>query len=119
VSREITELGNRLAVYADTITAFAFVQSVTFSVALGSADGFAKNAVRIWWLVPLLIIGANLSYAYLVSECHRGERALLEPLASPGDDWEKKVKRWRIYVILLGVILSLFAFGASWYGVKR
>jgi hypothetical protein len=119
MSRDPRELGNKLGTYADTITAFAFVQSVTFSFALGGNDTFLKNALRVWWLIPLNLIVANLFYAYLVDNCHRGENALLEPLASPGGPWEKKVRRWRMYVIGLGLAVSLLAYGASWWGSHR
>ncbi|SRR6266700_404464 len=117
--RDPKELGNRLSTYADTITAFAFVQSATFSFALGSNDTFLAHAVRVWWLVPLNIIVANLFYAYLVHKCHRGEDALLETIAPPGDAWERTVRSWRMAVIGIGVILSLLAYTASWYGSRN
>jgi hypothetical protein len=114
--RDQQELGNKLGTYADTITAFAFVQSVTFSFALGSERVFLMNAVKVWWLIPLIVIVANCFYAYLVHECHRGEDALLEPLASPSDAWNEKVRAWRMSVIGLGLILCLLAYAESWYG---
>jgi len=114
--RDKKELGSKLATYADAITAFAFVQSVTFSFALGSNETLIANAVRIWWLVPSIIVVANALYAYLVSGCHRGEDALLERLEHPGDTWAKKVRKWRKLVIGLGFILSLVAYTAIWCG---
>jgi hypothetical protein len=45
--REQKELGNKLATYADSITTFAFVQSVTFGFALGSNDTFLAHPTRI------------------------------------------------------------------------
>jgi hypothetical protein len=116
MARDKRELGSKLATYADTITAFAFVQSVTFSLALGSNSTFSDNAVRVWWLVPLFLIVANALYAYLVSGCHRGEDALLDQLEPPADRWEKTVRRWRRFVIGLGFILSLIAYTGTWYG---
>jgi len=116
--RDQKELGNKFATYADSITAFAFVQSATFGYALGSNDTFLAHAVRVWWLVPLNLIVGNLFYAYLVRKCHRGEDALLGPISPPGDAWEKTVRRWRMAVIGIGVVLSLLAYTASWYGSK-
>ncbi len=117
--RDQKELGNKLATYADTITAFSFLQSATFSYALGTNDTFLAHATRVWWLVPSFLIVGNLFYAYLVRECHRGEDALLEPLEPPGGAWEKKVRKWRMAVIALGLSLSLIAYGGSFYGSRH
>jgi hypothetical protein len=114
--RDPKELGGKFATYADAITAFAFVQSVTFSFALGSNKTFVANAVKVWWLVPLITTIANALYAYIVTGCHRAEDALLEPLKSPGDAWEKNVRKWRKLAIGLGFILSLLAYAGTCYG---
>jgi hypothetical protein len=114
--RDPKELGDKLTSYADAIVAFAFVQSVAFAFALGSNDTFLGHAVRVWWLIPSALIFANLLYAYLVRICHRGEDALFDPAASSVLAWEKKVRTWRFVVIVLGLIVSLVAYGASFHG---
>jgi hypothetical protein len=75
--------------------AFAFVQCVTFSFTLGNNEGFLGHAVRVWWLVPIALVVANVFYAYMVYTCHSGETALLGPLETGAAVWEKKVRRWR------------------------
>jgi hypothetical protein len=117
--RDQKELGNKLGTYADTITAFSFLQSATFSYALGTNDTFLAHATRVWWLVPSFLIVGNLFYAYLVRQCHRGEDALLEPLESPGGAWEKKVRKWRMAMIALGLILSIVSYVGSFYGSRH
>src|SRR5215469_10681606 len=114
--RDPKELGNKLTSYADAIVAFAFVQGVTFGFALGSNDTFLKHAIRVWWLIPSALIVANLLYAYLVRTCHRGEDALFGPATSSVAALETKVRSWRFLVIGLGLIISLIAYGASFYG---
>jgi hypothetical protein len=93
--RDPKELGNKLTSYADAIVSFAFVQGVTFSFTLGNNEGFLGHAVRVWWLVPIALVVANVFYAYMVYTCHSGETALLGPLETGAAVWEKKVRRWR------------------------
>jgi hypothetical protein len=119
MSHDQKELGNKLGAYADTITAFSFLQSATFSYALGTNDTFLAHATRVWWLVPSFPIVGNLFYAYLVLQCHSGEDALLEPLESPGGAWKNKVRKWRMAVIALGLVLSLVAYVGSFYGIRH
>ena len=114
--RDPKELGSKLISYADAIVAFAFVQAITFSFALGNNATFLKHALRVWWLIPLAILVANVFYAFLVHTCHEGSNALLDPFAPPGDAWERRVRTWRFLVIGLGLVLSLAAFGASSHG---
>jgi hypothetical protein len=117
--RDPKELGDKLSDYADTITAFTFVQSAAFSIALGTNESFVARAIKMWWAVPLGIMVANVLYAYLVHTCHRGEDALLGPLGPPGDVWEEKVRAGRMLVIGLGLSLCLLAFGATLYGSRH
>jgi hypothetical protein len=104
--RDPKEFGNKLTGYAAAIVAFAFVQGVTFSFALGSDDTFLKHAVRVWWLITPL--GADLP--------SWGEDALFDPAASSVAPWERKMRIWRFVVIALGLIVLLVACGASFYG---
>jgi len=114
--RDPKELGNKLISYADAIVAFAVIQGVTFGFALGSNDTFLRHAVRVWWIIPSALIVANLLYAYLVRTCQRGEDALFDPATPSVATWEKKVRTWRFLVIGLGLIVSLVAYGSSFYG---
>jgi hypothetical protein len=117
--RDQKELGNKLSSYADAITAFTFVQSAAFAVALGSSDIFPADVVKGRWLVPLAIIVANVLYAFIVHTCHRGEDALLGPSVPPVDVWENKVRIGRMSIIGLGLLLSLGAFTATCYGSRH
>jgi len=117
--RDQAELGKQFSAYADAITAFTFVQSLAFGVALGSNDTFRSRALGIPWLVPGIIVVANLLYACLVYGCHRGEDELLEPFPSAGAKWQKRVRVGRMVVIGLGLALSLLAYGATWNGSRH
>src|SRR5258708_21287871 len=109
------ELAKQLGTYADAITVFSFVQSVTFSFAIADGKDFTKNVLRAEPVVFVLLVLAYVLYGLLVYRCHQGEDELLEHIRSSPviHTWTQKIRCWRIAVIILALCISLVAMGLT------
>jgi hypothetical protein len=109
--RDPKEVAKQLGTYADAITAFALVHSITFGFALGSTDFRDRVRHTPPAMMPVMCGVAFLFYAVLVIFCHRGEDALIGSSkgSSEVEVWTRNVRRFRIMVIVLAEALALFA----------
>jgi hypothetical protein len=113
---ERKDLAKQLVTYADSVTAFSFLQSVAFGFALGQRD-FRESVSRGPWAVAGCLTMAYISYTLFLSWCRMGEAALLvaQDISTSEDvilaKWRTIVWRFRFGVLLLGLILSLTTLG--------
>jgi uncharacterized membrane protein len=118
---ESNKLTEQLVKYADAITAFSFVQSVTFGFALGQKD-FRESVLKGPWIVMLILIGAYAIYWKFVRRCEQGVSALSpEPKeANPANveipKWKRETWKYRKIVLALGLTLSLLGLTLTMIG---
>src|ERR1700730_2727524 len=96
------DLAKQIGTYADATTAFAVLQSITFSFSLGS-DEVHKNVLKTPpWLIPVLCIVALAFYVAIIWFCYLGESALIgEPYRDvTGHKWRKWKLAWRTVVTI-------------------
>jgi len=107
-----------LSTYADAVTAFALVQSITFSFGLASKDLRESILKTPHLLVPSLVILASFFYGTIVVLCHYGEDALIgkPDSKSPVDRWTRYARYLRLFVILAVTALALVALGFTFAG---
>lgn len=120
-SRKPEDLVKQFGTYADSIAAFAFVQALAFSSALGSSKDFLRSVLRGWPLVIVVIVGANWFYLRLLEKCHEGEDALghkpnLESKPHSVDFWVVAVRKHRKLIVKIALSLSIFAIALSVFG---
>jgi len=120
MDRKPDDVAKQLTGYADAVTAFSFVQSVAFGLALGGNDLPGKLSDAPWWIVPSIMIVTFGFYMTIVYLCQNEEKTLFSSsdASKKADDVVGRVRRWRIGVILLAALLSGVAYGFTRHGYK-
>jgi len=71
------ELAKQLSTYADSFTAFSFVQGATFCFLLVQNVTVACAVRSTWSVAELCLVVAGAGYVFLLRLCHRGENKLM------------------------------------------
>jgi hypothetical protein len=71
------ELAKQLSTYADSITAFAFVQGVTFCLLIAQNVSLACAVRSRWYIAAPLMAAASVAYFLLVRRCQDAEDDLI------------------------------------------
>jgi len=71
------ELAKQLSIYADSVTAFAFVQGVTFCFLIAQNLTLACSVRALWYIVATLIAAVSCAYFLMVRRCHSAEDDLI------------------------------------------
>jgi hypothetical protein len=102
-NRDQRELAKQLRTYADATTAFSVIQSIAFSIALGSKDLGENIRETNECLIPILCCVALGVYICIIAACHAGENALVgKPFSSSSiHRWTKYVRWGRYFVTIL------------------
>jgi hypothetical protein len=102
------ELAKQLGTYADSITAFAFVQGVAFCVLCAQSVSLACAVKAKWYIAASLMVVATVIYLLLVRRCQDAEDELV---GVPGDRGAKIGKVVRMiraarFLVVLGIGLG-------------
>jgi hypothetical protein len=109
LERNQKDLLDQATKYADAITAFCVLQSITFAVTTGTADRFADNVAKNVFLVLSLLSGATMLYLLSIHRCH----AIEDSLAGKPDTSKvvgtavRSIRRMRYFYFSLSMLLCL------------
>jgi hypothetical protein len=94
--------------YADAITAFCVLQSITFAVTTGTAKEFAQNVANNFLLVLALLSGATILYFLSIYRCHTIEDSLLKKPDKSTDIGKAviSIRHMRYLYFFLSMLLS-------------
>jgi hypothetical protein len=119
------ELAKQFVLYADSITAFAFIQSVALGYALWGNKDIAVN-VGTWdgWTFVAVVVLSVLVYAFyvfIVARCHAGENFLVGGLdvQSGIGEWKARVWRMRTAIVIFAGALAISVLVLTWYTRHR
>lgn len=120
MDRKPEDVSKQLTGYADAVTAFSFVQSVAFGLALGGNDLPAKLYAAPWWLVPVVMFVTFGFYLTIVCLCQNAEKSLLSRTyeSRSADAVVGRIRGWRILVVILAGALSGVAYGFTRRGYE-
>ena len=96
------ELAKQLSTYADSFTAFSFVQGATFCFLLIQNVTVACAVRSKWSVAELCLVIAGAGYVFLLRMCHRGENNLMGVPGARGEKIKKiipTVRRLRYGVV--------------------
>ena len=111
-----SDLSKQLHIYADTIAAFAILQSVAFCYAVEKGDSMTCTALHHLPLVCWLNAGATIFYVIGTLLCYRGENRLTPLDASP--DSIRYVKE-RLRVVRIAMIIGAGTFAIATMFIVR
>jgi hypothetical protein len=116
------ELAKQMYAYADAITAFAFVQGITFGFVIGENPALALNVRQYWFFAVPIIAAMNWLFFVSVYLCHRAEDRLLGIPATRSEGIGvvvPKVRRMRLRIIsVIGVGEIALAFGQAFWPAR-
>jgi hypothetical protein len=106
------ELAKQLVTYADSITAFAFVQGLAFCVLCAQSVSLACAVRGKWYIAAFLMVVATVIYFLLVRRCQYAEDGLLGVPEKRGAEIGKVVRMIRAarFLVVLGIGLGETAF---------
>jgi hypothetical protein len=108
------ELAKQLSIYADSFTAFSFVQGATFCFLLVQNVTVACAVRSKWSVAELCLVIGGAGYVLLLYLCHRGENKLIGVPGARGDKIKKivpmvrKIRYWVVGVATIGEVLIVF-----------
>jgi hypothetical protein len=115
------ELAKQFVLYADSITAFAFIQSVALGYALWGNKDIAAN-IGTWngWTFVAVVVLSLLVYAFyvfIVERCHAGENFLVGGLDARSciGKWKARVWQMRTAIIIFAGALVVSCIVLTWY----
>jgi hypothetical protein len=114
------EMLKQLELYADTITAFATVQLLSFTYLMAQGGSFTKNVLNHVCVPIWLGLFVNAGYITLVCLCHRGEDRILEATEAREDviqEIAKSVRKTRYINLILDCVMTLGVLGLIVLGV--
>jgi hypothetical protein len=101
------ELAKQLSTYADSFTAFSFVQGATFCFLLVQNVTVACAVRSKWSVAELCLVIAGAGYVFLLRLCHRGENKLMGVPSARGEKIKKiipMVRRMRYGVVAVATV---------------
>jgi hypothetical protein len=101
------ELAKQLSTYADSFTAFSFVQGATFCFLLVQNVTVACAVRSKWSVAELCLVIAGAGYVFLLRLCHRGENKLMGVPGARGEKIKKiipMVRRMRYGVVAVATV---------------
>jgi hypothetical protein len=114
------EMLKQLGLYADTITAFATVQSLSFTYLMAQGGSFTKNVLN-HVCVPIgLGLLVNAGYVALVCLCHRAEGRMFKATEAREDviqEIARSVQKTRYIILILDCVMTLGILGLIELGV--
>lgn len=105
------ELAKQLSVYADSITAFSFVQGIGLFVLMGHDLTFACNLVKQWWIAEAALVLATMAYAAIVYLCHKHQKPLLGQVSTEASTILGVIQKVRWWIVI-GIGFAEMAFVA-------
>jgi hypothetical protein len=122
MSDALKEIVKQLELYADTITAFATVQLLTFIYLMAQGGWFTKNVLTRIWLPIALGIVVNAAYLTLVCLCHRAAERMSQPADVRAEGVQaivRNVQKTRYIVIIVDCAMTVGVLGLIHLGVSR
>src|SRR5947207_242192 len=110
LERTAKDLLDQVTKYADAITAFCVLQSITFAVTTGTAATFARNVAKNRVLVLALLSGTTILYFFSIYHCHTIEDSLVKKSEKP-TDIDKAVSSIRFMRYLYFSLSMFLCFG--------
>jgi hypothetical protein len=105
------ELAKQLSTYADSFTAFSFVQGATFCFLLVQNVTVACAVRSKWGVAEACLLIAGAGYSMLLYLCHRGENQLIGVPGARGENIKKivrmvrNIRYWVVAVATFGEVL--------------
>jgi len=111
ITNERAEMAAQLRKYADSITAFSFLQGAAFCFALGNGGELLKGVEECPFIVFLLLLFAAGGYLFGVFLCHKGEDELVgaPDTRDALGRWNGRVRFARMVLVVLSASLSIAA----------
>ncbi|SRR5258707_5205204 len=110
IKHDMKELRDQLTTYADRITAFSFIQSVAFALAVGNggAAGLAANVQKHPCMTSTALSLSLVLYCLFLFFCHRSEDGLTDDSLDPSvRNAIKTIRIARFVIIVLAALLSI------------
>ena|ERR1700723_2034375 len=120
MSDAFKEMLKQLELYADTITAFATVQLLSFTYLMAQGGCFTKNVLD-HVCVPIgLSLFVNAGYITLVCLCHRAEGRIFKATEAREDviqEIARNVRKTRYIILMVDCVMTLGVLGLIVLGV--
>ena len=110
------ELAKQLSVYADSVTAFSFVQGIALFVLMGHDLTFACNVVKQWRIAEVALILATIGYATIIYLCYKHQKPILGEVSDKASAILGVIQNVRWWIVIgIGVVeIAFVAYSRFW-----